>query len=322
MTNKIVMKNHIVEKINPHSKNEPPTYTVYENLDKDLKAQIQSFEFDNTKVVIGLPREEWNIVEWEEEEVKCQRGRNIHYYKKEEVEQHLQEDFEKALNKKFPAYMYFKKVFGVLSFYQEQIHNTTTYYSLNKIDLNKLLYFNLNNSEESHVDTTSVQHYNNITCYNLRVYENGLDLNVSGHGQSLNLYFNREGNFVNRDYNTNLSIYERKDIDPIELYKKACETILGTQGPFQYYKGKFFTENVCYIISKNEESFKSGITLNGFKSEYGRDTFRICEGRKYTTVKRPKKFEMKTTQDLLEFFISEIPKKMLHEFNIKIKENA
>jgi hypothetical protein len=90
-------------------------YSVYKNPDSELREKIKNFKPDQAKVTMGWPEKTWDILEWEDKEVKCQSGRNTSYFPIEEIKEALANQEKLERNLKFPAYKHFKDAFGIIS---------------------------------------------------------------------------------------------------------------------------------------------------------------------------------------------------------------
>jgi hypothetical protein len=181
-------------------------YTIFENPNKELKEKIKNFTTSNDTVEMGWPTVKWKIDEWESDEVKCSKDRNIHYFPRKDVEKSLIEQLKVQLNKKFPANKYFTKIFGVVSNLQKYKGEL---YSLHKINMGSNIGIGFGNED---VNSTDVNFYEGF--FEIR-FKDTYILKVEKHCGSLCLYFNKDGDFVNRDYNEKLQEYECQDIEKL-----------------------------------------------------------------------------------------------------------
>jgi len=319
------MKSYLKETINKGS--ESNTFSVYNNPDKELRAEIASFTIDQSTVDMGWPKKTWEIIEEDGDEYKCQSGRDISYFKKELIKQALSEKLEFERNQKYKASNYFKSHFGILSLYRE--HHTETWSSiwLKKINLVEPIFIG-----EVNFNPLSVEHYKYFYEYKLTYEMNSLhstnrivlstDIN---HGESMNLHFNKDGDYVNRDYNQNLNEYVNEDISQKILFQKFKEMIVNLQGleKLEYYNGKYYTDKYCIIpfFDKGDFKYEGGINFIGVRE----DGKSYQSQRGLPIYKKPtqKKLEPRTVQDLLSDTIANFSQAFMYlfgEFEIKGKE--
>jgi hypothetical protein len=169
---------------------------------------------------MGWPSKKWTVGEKEGKEYKCHSGKNIQYFSVEEVEEALSEDLEIERNMKYQAHKHFKNTFGIIS-HLETFNLDKGYASLSVLDLKKGNDFlgraiGMERKENS-IDTLTVQGYETFYEYKMSGYK-GLHLKLRPGAQMLNIHFTPEGDFINRDYNEDLSKYECKEISPTVFF--------------------------------------------------------------------------------------------------------
>lgn len=270
------------------------TFSVYENPDKKLKEEIASFDIDRSKVTLGWPEKEWEILEWEKDEVKCKHGRDISYFKRQEIEEALTENLEDARNKKHQAYQHFKKAFGIIS-YIKKYNNKI--YGLRKIDLSGAIPFGMDEKRMFPINTRSVEFYRTFFDYDLNIGDDSIYLKTSESGCSLNLYFDKNGNYVNRDYNEDFNLYECEDVSPLILFENFEKSIKKLEG-LQYSRGKYYTDKFCYIPYYNESRGDLELGVEIIPVREDGKSYQKYSG--HPIYKRPAKLEYKTSEDLLE----------------------
>ncbi len=287
-------------------------YSIYTNPDEKLRAEIASFNIPTDVITLGWPEKEWKIIGYEEDEVKCQSGRNISYFPKKEIEQALSSNLEEKRNQKYQAYNYFKNAFGIISFFYDE----KGYMKLRKIDLQSAFSTldMVTPGVTNKVNTMSVQFYNNFYEYEL----SDIELTYREMGCTLNLYFNSDGDYVNRDYNENLNQYKCEDISPKILYESFKNKILKI-GKLQHCKGKYYTDKYCFIPYFYEErgEFKLGVEKVPVRDD--KKSYQEYSGQ--PIYKRPAKTDEVNSSHLWETILKLMPDEFALAFEInKVEE--
>lgn len=312
------MKKHLIHQTKRKDASYNDTYTTYRNPDEILRKEIQNFKIDETKLKIGWPEKEWNIVAYENDEVKCQLGKNINYFPLDEVKK-AQRDIRKyQINQKYQPYKYFKEHFGIISELHRDKEQGGVY--LKRIDIqNGISKGALIGLIDLGIDPTVVEFYGDHHEYDFRCYGDEIELEVRPYrGSSMNLYFNEDGDYVNRDYNVDLNRYVQKDISP-DVVLKAFEEKILSLGKLQFSRGKYFSKKFCYIpFAYNEENgsrnIKCGVELIPANGENVYKKYRV------SAIKLPKKLETKTGEDLLIHLKTIMPQNMKEAFGITTTE--
>lgn len=312
------MKKHLIHRTKREKESSyDNTYSTYRNPDEALRKEIQDFKIDETKITLGWPEKDWTIVAYEGDEVKCKSGKNIHYFPLEEVKKAQKENHQYQLNQKYQAYKYFKQHFGIVSeLYRDKEYGGV---HLTRIDIQSGLSTGSLVGIERDLNPMNVEFYGDEHEYDFRCYGDEIELEVNPYrGTSMNLYFNKDGDYVNRDYNVDLNKYKQNDISP-DVVLKAFEEKILSLGTLQYSHGKYFSRKFCYIpFAYSDENggrdIKCGVELIPAQDEI---TY-----KKYRTpaIKLPKKPEKKTGKDLLEHLYSIMPAKMKEAFSITTPE--
>lgn len=220
-------------------------YTVYKNPNEKLKAEISNFKPDTTQFETYFPPATWVIGEKEGDEYRCTSGKNVQYFPVSEVEEKLKGSAEESRNKKFQAYSYFKDCFGTVSCLREYKGRPC---HLSVLDITKAIPMGSIVGIGDDLDTTSVNFYNTEFRYEIETYQ-ALGIEISAVGTSMCLYFTEEGDFINRDYNVDLSTYENRVISPsviLDEVKQLLKEDLGSSKVETDGK-KFYTSKKCYI---------------------------------------------------------------------------
>lgn len=302
------MKEHFLTKIEDGSN----SYTTFKNPNDVLKRKISEFKIDQNSVKIGWPRTEWNIVEWESEEVKCMNGRNVSYFPKEKVIDALKEQLEYERNQSFKPHDHFKEAFGVISSYSEN----GDYAHLLKLDLKGDIPF-VGLDTDKTLDPLRVNFYTTFYDYSLSTYE-GIKLECGESGRSLSLYFNEDGNYVNRDYNLDMVNFECKDISP-EIIMKKFEAMILKAKNLKRSKNIFYNDEFCYVPYSYDER---GDHVLGVEIVPARDekSYQMHSGR--TIYKKPKTLVECTSSDLLNEVKGLMTDQFKSLFNVNSTSNA
>lgn len=272
------------------SERDSSKHTVFENPNKELKAMIMAFNPEINTYEKHFPPSIWDIGEIEDGQYKCTSGKNIQYFDVEEIESYRADKKIRLLNREFPPDKWFKKCFGIVTLLYAD-DNTLNY---KQFDLNDFGKFCLPDDD---VDYTSVNFFGTFTEYNLCKYYSwhspiGFKFERSG-SSTMSLYFNTDGNFVNRDYNVKLQDYSCTDISYEYLLDELQEFVL-TFKPFDgdeflYSRGKYYGAEYMYELIDLEYDITRRDDENSYKNGSG-----------YPRKKLPKRVERKTHKDMLE----------------------
>lgn len=273
-------------------------YSVYKNPNAELREEIKNFKPDQTKVTMGWPEKTWDIIEWEDKEVKCQSGRNTSYFKIKEVKEALADQEELKRNLKFPAYEYFKHAFGVVS----SVGDWGDGKKVSILDLRS--HIRLGN-----YNPTSVEHYNFEYEGKLSTY-NELAAELSKGCTSMSIYFNENGDYMNRDYNLNLNNYECKE-ESLRLILDVLKEKLFAFGEVKYARGSYYSEDkkLTLFIEREDHELR-----NKFKIGYSILKVKAA----------PKKMEIRPASAMWEDVLNKIPEDVYDIYRIKkqIEEHA
>lgn len=278
------MKKHLIKQIENKRGDAGSGYSIYKNPDPVLRKQIAEFKSEKNTITMGWPAVEWEIKKYVKDEVKCVRGKDVKYFPKAEVDEAITETLAYERNQKFQPHQYFKKHFGIVSYLWKAGNDIT----LVKLDLVKG--YGMLGSDKP-VDPLTVQVYDTAYSYEVNDYE-GIILSVEEHPEMMNIYFDADGNYVNRNYNLNLNTYETKDIHQkvvLDFFEKRILSI----GKLEFASGKYFNAKFCYIPFVDEKSVGvQRIPVRADKRSYQKQSG-------YPIYKKPSKTESKTAKELL-----------------------
>ncbi len=286
-------------------------YSIFENTNEELRTKIKNFKIDKSKVTLGWPERTWNVSELEGEEYKCTDGKNVQFFPIAKVEKAWEDMHQYSLNQEYPPYKYFKSCFGKLSStFKDERH-----YSLKKIDLKEDEQHSIGKGE---LDPTKVEFYWSFDRYS--VYESNDYIEIEAtiqRGSSLNLFFNNDGNFVNRDYNENLIDYKIKDVPPSTVLDQLKKMLNNIEGNIEECKGKFYTNKFCYVpYCYYDEADPNTIKL-GFDKIPAEDK----EGMSYKAyrvprIKKPKTRNDSNSEAMFQTIIDKFPTIYKEIFNV------
>lgn len=267
-------------------------YSIYKNPDEKLKEKIKNFKGDETKVTLGWPEKTWDIIEWEDKEVKCKSDRNISYFPIQEIKKALVEQLEINRNKKFVAFKNFKNAFGILS----KLTKEEKYWSLSILDIVDNLAIG------DRFSPMSVEHYKFYYEGKLN-FKNDFSLKFEKRCSNMCFYFTPDGNYINRDYNENLNSFDCKEISMNILFDEFKKRVLNLK-EVGFFRGNY------YIGSKKYQTF---ITREDHEL-YNTIEF----GLQGTEVKTsPKKMEIASSEQLWMEVQKLIPKDIFKIYNLK-----
>jgi hypothetical protein len=148
------------------------------------------------------------------------------------------------------------------------------------------------------VNSTDVNFYEGF--FEIR-FKDTYILKVEKHCGSLCLYFNKDGDFVNRDYNEKLQEYECQDISP-QIFMDELESRILALPDMKYAKGKYYTDKFCLypICTKKDNWDEYTFGIKALSVRYDKVTYQESSG--CPIYKIPTKFEIKTSKDLLDEF--------------------
>lgn len=275
-------------------------HSVFKNPNAELKAKIAAFKINMDEVEMGWPEKMWKIVGWEGDEAKCKEGKNTSYFTRKEINEALSNKLEYERNQAFQAFEYFKEAFGVISWLQKNkgcMH-------LRKIDLENSNDFigRMVGVPQRKINPLRVEGYETFFDYELSDY-NGIELKVGVSGRMLSLFFNENGDYVNRDYNEDMTYYECKDIHPSVVFEGFEKRILAL-GKLKHSKGKYYTDKFCFIPYFYEErgDLKLGVQMIPARD----DGKSYQENSGCTIYKKPAKLEDSSAVDLLKMIKSKM----------------
>jgi len=217
------------------------TWSIFKNPSEELLDRILNRAPQRTfKVVFGI---EWTIDADEPDEdgeIRCRSGKNIHYYKPEEIEEYMKDSKEEILGKEIdPAYHFFK-FFCPL-------------YKLTESGNSKHIRY----ITGGHKDPGSSMGYVEEYEFELVDNWNKIGLNYKHHYYTCFVKYDDNGNFLVRDYNVDITEYQQGLPPTKKVYDSFKKLIL-----------KF--EN--FQIGKSSELwFSNKIMLQPFLSLSGED---------------------------------------------------
>jgi len=258
--------------------------TTFRNPNEELKKKISEFKLsDKEKSTTRFMGDDWNIEEWEEDEVRCTFERNVMYIKRSDIEREHASKLEMQRGLAFPMVDYFKDMFGVL------VYKTST--KVKKLDMVSV--YGLCGSP---YNPTSINGYGRVYEAELDTYRSLTVKLSASNGMGLFLSFDADGNVSNRDYNEELQNYKASDDKLISIFDNWTKVIRSRiNGPIYTNKTKtrYFTDAECltpYFEDNGQENFQFGLyTLkvsdkSGVYKEYRSETVKLPAKPIETTV--------------------------------------
>jgi hypothetical protein len=160
------------------------------------------------------------------------------------------------------------------------------------------------------LDPTGVEFYGGHYDYKIDVWDDSIKIKASKHYSSMNIYFDENGDYVNRDYNENLNEFKahQDDIEPAAIcrahLKKTLKSVFGAN--LLYAKGKYYSGDKCIKPYTYKEEFGVDILTSTDKGK----TFRKY---RYPSVKMPKKVEEVTSDHLYNKLMEMIPEGQMQQ---------
>jgi len=216
-------------------------YSVYKNPNVELREKIKNFKPDQTKVTMGWSSKTWDIIEWEDKEVKCQSGRNTNYFKIEEVKKALVDQEALERNLAFPAYKHFKDAFGIIS----RLRKSDYGWDMEILDLTDNIKIGGN------FNPTSVEHYKFTYSGELN-FGDDFSLELRKSCNNMCLYFNSDGDYMNRDYNEDLSTFKCQEMSLKTLLDEFKKRIINL-GEIGCFRGAYYIGQKKYKLFVNRE---------------------------------------------------------------------
>ncbi len=284
-------------------------YTVFQNPNPVLKQEISEFVHLSETVNMGWPPETWRIVETVDDEYKCiseKNGKDTKYFKISDINERQQKELEINRNNKFQAYNYFTDCFGIISKYQEYKERP---YHLSILNITSAISTASIVGIDRPLDTMGVDFYRHEFVYSFETY-NCLGIKVDIRGTSMCLYFTPEGDFINRDYNVDLSNYERKIVSPSIMLDELKFQIykITKDKKIEFKAGKFYTSDYCFIPYNNMDNedeckdLEFGIQVIPVRSD--KTSYQIDPG--YKIHKKPAKVDESSIDVLWETVFNSI----------------
>jgi len=278
------MKKHLIRETK--EKDEEERYSTYKNPDAKLRKEIASFKLPCNKVTLGWPEKEWTILEYEKDEVKCRSGRNTNYFPIDEVKEALEENLKYERNQKYQPHKYFKKHFGIVS----KIYKHQKSLSINMLDMTDAATVGSLVGMKDLLDPTGVEFYGYFYNIQLDWREDSIKLKVSRHASSMNIWFDENGDYVNRDYNQNLNEFKNEEADLKMVLAYWRKNLIKSYGKeIEHLNGKYYIKDEClvpYIYDDGDRDPIFGIDI--YKSEDKGKTYKKWREK---SIKKPKKTE-------------------------------
>ena len=253
------MKNLLIKKYNENKEQDFYGYTEYSLPDKELRNSIIEYvkTIDLTSFeLLNFNRGKWSIIQFREDgKVKCSNeDEEVKLFDKSMIDTFLKEKILDSIEKKFPISENFIKTFGKL-YWVNEINNSESYKTIDLkiLEINKTIDLFASNASNVRV----FEKVTRIEYWNTKEYTNTTELGikVESYGHMMSLYFNKDGNLMNRDYNEDLDDYTNTPYDPKKLLELFYNDILSL-GDLEYSakSNNYFIPGYCLTIDLLESS--------------------------------------------------------------------
>ncbi len=299
------MKQHFIKKHNSDKEAEEYGYTEFEIPDKDIhNAILEHVKTIDTKTFKGDFFEEgvWTIVEDKGDKIKCTNtDGEVKNMRKSTVEIYLREKVLESIEEKFPVTEFFPKIYGKLFYRQAE----KGYISVSTLDLKGI-------NDFLSGGPSSVRAFEETQDMSIHVEKNNyISLTARKGGETMSVYFNANGNLMNRDYNLDMSLYEQGEYDTKEIVdmffdalKEIGDVETNTKGSVFFVPG--FAIEIEYVDRKE------GLVMQWIKGEG--DTYKRPG---YKAIKKPKTAKKLTSDEFVELIKNSIPDSMKEVLKIQ-----
>lgn len=314
--------------ITSNDKGDP--HTIFLNPNEKRKKEIRETPLPlEINLDFGWPKDPvWKIDSYEGNEVKCVEGRNVKYINKEEALERQEDAWKQKIEKTYNAQMDFFDIYGTIYLIG---WDKSVYKSYYKDIMETIDYSSCKNEEEIKQMKERAKMIRNDSMFEVHfeydqpdnfkeLYDHDLSLKYSEHWKTFFINYDKEGNFVNRDYNTKIQDYTQEKIPFQTVYDRFKKFILSFGEVGYTEKGnKFFIKDYCmepYIghewRTDTDNPLEFYITfhprLQGSEGVYKR--------HRNPSIKRPKNLLFMKSKNFLEL----LENKYLGEILRKIQE--
>lgn len=297
------MKQHLIKKHNSDKEADEYGYTEFTVPDKEIhNAILEHVKTIDTKTFKGDFFEEgdWTIVEDKGDKFKCTNtDGEVKNMRKSTVEIYLREKVLESIEEKFPVTEFFPKIYGKL-FYR---HEEKGYISVSTLDLKGC-------NDFLSGGPSSVRGFEETQNMSIRIEKNSyISLTARKSGETMSVYFNANGNLMNRDYNLDMTLYEQGDYDPKEIVDVFFDTLRSIGDVEANSKNLIFFVQGFAI----ELEYDDNLVLK-WTPATGADTYKRSG---YKAIKKPKTTQKLTSDEFVELIKNSIPDSMKEVLKIQ-----
>jgi hypothetical protein len=250
-------------------------WTTFLNADPQLKAEVLAIQPDNT--FVAWPNETWTIEEYDGDEVKCSQGRNIKYFKREDVEEYQREQVKEKRNTSLNVFQKFFQIHGPL--YREQTYKRDDY-QIHKVDV--LLSGNTPKPGEMAFSGIMENEYEFVDS------DSEITLKFKEHGNIAFMHFDDDGNFYNRDYNVKIQEFTQTKPD-LQIFLQKFRDSVKALGPLQVSQKSdtLYGEDFCYIPWSETDQWGSEFELKKIPRRPGFSGYTYQRWKGESIIKKP-----------------------------------
>ena len=281
-------------------------YTCFLNPDKELKDKIANIEYNPNVINIqrGFRTEECIVLEKIEEEYKCQVNKDIIYLPASEVDKYRVQTNNALRNKLFTTDEYFTKTFGVI---HKHFNDGLTILDIKPTEAPNPGPFNNGN--------TNVKFFFSAYEYKLESSKwDDLSISFGKYMRLMNLYFDEDGDFVNRDYNMDIQNFSQNKINPsimLDRLKEECYQLKDIK--YSSKTQSYYTDE--YMFTPFREENKVGLYRTPAREKGGYQKY-IGD----TIYKRPTKLVSVSPEDVYNSMVQQLTKEELKLFSENFSE--
>jgi len=279
-------------------------YSTFLNKDASLVQTILNYPEVKTFDYLW---EKWTIDSYDGDEVKCTCGRDIKFFSKEDVDKYVKTTLKSELEQKFRPDKAFTSQFSPIycdsSHRYDYIDHNTTSRSISIIPHDETEMFGV--WERGQIFK--------IEEYNMSDGADELTMKYSFSWRMVFITYDKDANFVNRDYNIRLQDYGQKKPSFAVFYSQLLSNI-ASLGPVERTKNSintFFNQTHClkvYLVDDIDKRNEVSFFIEKIPLRYDGVSYQKRSG--YPVIKRPIKLESITTEDFLDLLETNFLKKM------------
>lgn len=301
------------------------THHIFENPNAELKKQIQDYltNYKSKEIKMGWPSKTYTVGELEGDEYRCTEGKNVTYFNKKEVEENLEEQKLYDMNLQFNVFHHFADIFGTIS-HANVVKGRAKIETLIP-NYEKLNGFSMDGSYHPKSLAFFGDYYEREFSYSSYYDRYELKITKGPSVAGINMFFNKEGNIVNRDYNFKLQDFEPGIYDASSQIEELLNE-LAAHGDMEYVDKtkRLFGKDIaiCLYCPDDDDDDDNEIRFSAViykRRKHSEDISYRNDNNHKKVIKKPTKTEKLTSEQVKIKILQFIPEDFLKKF-IKIKE--